>query len=149
MAHCLVKHAGQASAASLDRWQEQLILTCWRAGRFTEAAVLRCQVGGEALRPRRWLAVLTALHDSGDCELGLIAAADIELIADERPALLMLAVAELLAGSEYAKSLLSTRVAETTDLWGSLGQAALEYWQHSPEVSPRGRPQPGRRARST
>jgi hypothetical protein len=136
VAHCLVKHAGQASAASLEHWQAQLILTCWRAGRFTEAAVLRCQYGDEALRPRRWLAVLTALYDSGDCELGLIAAADIELIADERPALLTLAVAELLAGSEYAESLLSTWVAETTDLWGSLGQAALEYWQHSPEVSP-------------
>jgi phosphatidylserine/phosphatidylglycerophosphate/cardiolipin synthase-like enzyme len=136
VAHCLVKHEEQASPASLERWQAQLILTCWCAGRFTEAAVLRCQYGGEALRPRRWLAVLTALYDAGDCELGLIAAADIELIADERPALLTLAVAELLAGSEYAESLLSARVAETTDLWGSLGQAALEYWQHSPGVPP-------------
>jgi phosphatidylserine/phosphatidylglycerophosphate/cardiolipin synthase-like enzyme len=136
-AHCLERHASQAPRPVLDSWRRHLILACWECGRFVEAAVLRSDYADEAFRPRRWLAVLAALRGGEHREDALIAAEDIDLADGERPALLAVAVTELLTGSEYALYLLSELAAGGGDVWADLALAAVDYSRIAHGLLPR------------
>jgi hypothetical protein len=137
-AQCILEYSDRVDLAVPQTWNRRLILERWQTGHFAEAALLRCADADEAFRPRAWLTVMAAVRGSAECDLALVGASDIELLDEERTALLAVSAAQvLLTGSDYATDVISGLAALSQGAWMDLAKVVLDYAGNAPGVLPR------------
>lgn len=135
-AHCLLIDPDASGAA---RWHAWLVRSCWEAGEFVEAAVLRRSLADEAFRPRLPVAVVAAAKETPAFGKAVEDLALQVLTGDasaEEGTIALLAVVGLVLLHGTEADTLEALVPEGDSLWRELARRVLDYWGKSYQPIP-------------